>query len=86
MRGYNANSLCAESGRGFGLSRDHDCKQDSWRNNVQRFFTMKHANTRDPEFLRMRISKKQSEYCQEIALRVEYSNDIAREFYISRET
>ena len=35
-------------------------------------------NTLDPEFLRMRISKKQSEYCKEIALRVEYSNDIAR--------
>ena len=44
-------------------------------------------NTRDPEFLRMRISKKRSEYCQEIALSwVEYSNDIEREFYIGRET
>ena len=39
-----------------------------------------------PEFLRMRISKKRSEYCEEIALRVEYSNNIEREFYIGRET
>ena len=34
--------LCAERGRGFGLC-DHDCKQDSWCNNVQRFFTIKCA-------------------------------------------
>ena len=27
-------------------------------------------NALDPEFLRMRISKKRSEYCKEIALRV----------------
>ena len=47
---------------------------------------MKHANTLDPEFLRMRISKKRSEYCQEIALRIEYSNNIAHKFYIGRET
>ena len=39
-------------------------------------------NTLDPEFLRMRISKKQSEYCKEITVRVEYSNNIEREFYI----
>ena len=43
-------------------------------------------NTLDPEFLRMRISEKRSEYCKEIALRVEYSNDIQLEFYIGRET
>ena len=36
-------------------------------------------NTLDPEFLRMRMSKKQSEYCKEIVLSVEYSNDIGRE-------
>ena len=39
-----------------------------------------------PEFMRMRISKKRSEYCEEIALRVEYSNNIERKFYIGRET
>ena len=43
-------------------------------------------NTLDPEFLRMRISKKRSEYCKEIALRVEYSNNIEREVYNGRET
>ena len=35
--------LCAESGRDFGLPHDHDCKQSSWRNNVQRFLTIKGA-------------------------------------------
>ena len=30
--------LYAESGRGFCSSCDHDCKQNSWRNNVQRFW------------------------------------------------
>ena len=44
------------------------------------------SNALDPEFLRMRISKKRSEYCKEIALRVEYSNNIERKFYIGRET
>ena len=43
-------------------------------------------NMLDPEFLRMRISKKRSEYCKEIELRVEYSNNIERKFYIGRET
>ena len=43
-------------------------------------------NTLDPEFLRMRTSKKRSEYCKEIALRVEYSNNIERKFYIDRDT
>ena len=43
-------------------------------------------NTLDPEILRMRISKKWSEYCKDIAVRVEYSNNIEREFYIGRET
>ena len=43
-------------------------------------------NTLDPEFLRMRISKKLSEYCKEIMLRVEYCNNIELEFYIGRET
>ena len=44
--------------------------------------------TLDPEFLRMGIctSKKRSEYCKEIALRVEYSNNIERKFYFGRET
>ena len=43
-------------------------------------------NTLNPEFLRMRISKKRSEYCKENAVRVEYSNNIECEFYIGRET
>ena len=30
--------LYAESGRGFCSSCDLDCKQSSWRNNVQRFW------------------------------------------------
>ena len=30
--------LYAESGRDFCSSCDHDCKQNSWRNNVQRFW------------------------------------------------
>ena len=60
---------CAESGRGFGSSRDHDCKQnkihdvtmynDSSQSNA--------LNTLDSEILRMRISKKRSEYCKKIS-------------------
>ena len=40
-------------------------------------------NTLDLEFLRM---LEKTEYCKEIVLRVEYSNNIEHEFYIGRET
>ena len=53
---------------------------------VTMYNTSSQSNALDPEFLRMRISKKQSEYCKEIALRDEYSNNIEHEFYIGRET
>ena len=72
------------SGRGFGSSRDHDCKQNKIHD-----VTMYNASSQSnahPEFMRMRISKEWSEYCEEIALRVEYSNNIERDFYIGRET
>ena len=72
------------SGCGFGLSRDHDCKQNKIHD-----VTMYNASSQSnahPEFMRMRTSKKRREYWEEIALRVEYSNNIEREFYIGRET
>ena len=78
---------CAESGRGFGSSRDHDCKQnkihdvtmynDSSQSNA--------LNTLDSEILRMRILKKRR-ILQENLASVEYSNNNARKFYIGRET
>ena len=61
----------------------------SWRNNVQRFFTIKIVlNTLDPEFLRMRISKKKTEweYCKEIsAQRLNNLTLLHANFYIGRE-
>ena len=38
MQACTYQLLYAESGRGFCSSCDHDCKQSSWHNNVQRFW------------------------------------------------